>query len=267
MHSKSKESRFTIVQGPYLFGATLGRYQDVPPSFHTVSGSLTSDPIITLLHVYPRFPSNQLGTAMDKLSDMLAGNLILSIHIRDDWIREEGAHPPRLSIAFTMTGPAMTEAVRSMMQSEIREILDDHMATIVLPNATPYPQPWNRVVELPTPSRDQTTRGTTPDHLNLGDDSTEARTKNVSSVWNAVSRSLSKGPLVTQTYDISGMQDLPGTLSRMNTRMDELEESARANQAKQESQFGQVFSLLTTLTQSVQSLVVATQAPSGDRPP
>ena len=153
------------------------------------------------------------------------------------------------------------------MQSEIREILDDHMATIVLPNATPYPQPWNRVVELPTPSRDQTTRGTTPDHLNPGDGSTEARTKRVSSVWTAVSRSLSKGPLVTQTYDISGMQDLPGTLSRMNTRMDELEESARANQAKQESQFGQVFSLLTTLTQSVQSLVVATQAPSGDRHP
>jgi hypothetical protein len=96
----------------------------LPPTFHTVAGSLTSDPLICLLHVPPVF-HEALGEALDRLGEMLASNLILSIHIRDDWVREEGVHEPRLSIAFTMTGPPMTEAVRSMVQDAIRTTLNN----------------------------------------------------------------------------------------------------------------------------------------------
>jgi hypothetical protein len=157
MQRRSKDSRYTIVQGPYVYGATLGRYQDVPPSFHTTSGCLTSDPIISLLNVYPTFPNEQMGRALDRLNDMLASNLILSMHIRDDWIREEGAHPPRLCIAFTITGPTITEAVRSMIQIELQEILQNPQAMVLLPSANPYPQPRNTIEwqcrqEQPKPS-------------------------------------------------------------------------------------------------------------------
>jgi hypothetical protein len=80
---------------------------------------------------------------------MLATNMVLSIHVRDDWIREEGVHEPRLSVAFTMTGPPISEAVRSMVQSAIRETLDNPLAVVLLPNTTPHPIPWNRVEEIP----------------------------------------------------------------------------------------------------------------------
>jgi hypothetical protein len=114
----------------------------LPPTFHTVAGSLTSDPLICLLHVPPVF-HEALGEALDRLGEMLASNLILSIHIRDDWVREEGVHEPRLSIAFTMTGPPMTEeAVRSMVQDAIRTTLNNPRATVLLPNSTPHPLPW-----------------------------------------------------------------------------------------------------------------------------
>jgi hypothetical protein len=101
-----------------------------------VAGSLTSDPLICLLHVPPVFRET-LGEAFDRSGEMLASNLILSIHIWDDWVREEGAHEPRLSIAFTMTGPPMTEAVRSMVQDAIRTTLNNPRATVLLPNSTP----------------------------------------------------------------------------------------------------------------------------------
>jgi hypothetical protein len=108
----------------------------------------TSDPIICLLNVPPCF-HEKLGEALDKLSEMLATNMVLSIHVRDDWIREEGVHEPRLSVAFTMTGPPISEAVRSMVQSAIRETLDNPLAVVLLPNTTPHPIPWNRVEEIP----------------------------------------------------------------------------------------------------------------------
>jgi hypothetical protein len=60
----------------------------------------------------------------------------------------------------------------------------------------------------------------------------------------------------------------------MNTRMLELEENVRVNQAKQDAnqekqdaQFGQVFSLLTTMSNSIQSLVGAAKAPPRDGNP
>jgi hypothetical protein len=158
---KGINQRHFILQGPYTIGITFSRYQDLPPTFHKVAGSLTSDPLICLLYVPPVFHET-LGEAFDRLGEMLASNLILSIHIRDDWVREEGVQEPRLSIAFTMTGPPMTEAVRSMVQDAIRTTLNNPRATVLLPNSTPHPIPWKQVEELSDhpPSKNTATAAT-----------------------------------------------------------------------------------------------------------
>ena len=258
MQRKSVNTRHFILQGPYTIGVTFGRYQDLPPAFHTVSGSLTSDPLICLLHVPPTF-HDRIGDALDNLGEMLSSNLILSIHIRDDWVREEGVHAPRLSVAFTLTGPPITEAVRSMVQSAIRLTLGNPQATVMLPSATSHPTPWNRVEEL-TP---KSPAGTT-DHTDSALRSDRPLTASSRTAWSAVPRTSNPGPLVTQTFDITGIQGLPETLVRLNDRMSEIEANAgqarreaEVNQARQDAQFGNVFALLTTMAKSVQSLVEA----------
>jgi hypothetical protein len=89
--------------------------------------------------------------------------------------------------------------------------------------------------------------------------------------WQAVSRE-PVGPIVTNTYDISGIQGLPETISRLNIRMNEIEATARENQERQkqqitelgtnarasnerqEQQFGQVFTMLAAMNQTMMSL-------------
>ena len=269
MQRKSINQRHFIIQGPYTIGITFSRYQDLPPTFHTVAGSLTSDPLICLLYVPPVFHET-LGEAFDRLGEMLASNLILSIHVRDDWVREEGVHEPRLSIAFTMTGPPMTEAVRSMIQDAIRTTLNNPRATVLLPNSTPHPIPWKQVEELsdhhlaknPATAATHNSSGPRPPRQ---EQATAAQPSQ--SAWQAVSRTHNQGPVVTQTFDISGIQGLPETINRLNVRMSEIEANAQASQAKQDTQFANVFTLLTTMSQSVQSLVVAAQATPRDSPP
>jgi hypothetical protein len=78
MQRKGTNTRHVILQGPYTIGITLDRYQDIPPTFHTTAGSLSSDPIICLLNVPPCF-QEPLGETLDKLSEMLATNMILSM--------------------------------------------------------------------------------------------------------------------------------------------------------------------------------------------
>jgi hypothetical protein len=226
------------------------------------------------------FRAQRMGRALDRLNDMLTSNLILSMHIRDDWIRDVGAHPPRLSIAFTSTGPTMTEAVRSMIQIELQEILQNPQAMVLLPSANPLPQPWNRVTEIPTTPETQSSdrvggNNQQQTQRQAGSKATTAHNRPMNTAWQAIPRTPSMSPLVTQTYDISGIQDLPGTISRMmNTRMSELEENVRVNQAKQDAnqekqdvQFGQVFALLTTMSNAIQSLVGAAKVPPRDSNP
>jgi hypothetical protein len=216
-----------------------------------VAGSLTSDPLICLLHVPPVFHET-LGEAFDRVGEMLASNLILSIHVRDDWVREEGVHEPRLSIAFTMTEPPMTEAVRSMIQDAIRTTLNNPRATVLLPNFTPHPIPWKQVEELSDhhPAKNTATAAT---HNSSGprpprqEQATAAQPSH--SAWQAVSRTHNQGPVVTHTFDISVIQGLPETTSRLNVRMSEIEANAQASQAKQDTQFANVFTLLTTMSQ------------------
>jgi hypothetical protein len=264
MQRKGTNSRHVILQGPYTIGITFDRYQDIPPTFHTTTGSLSSDPIICLLNVPPCF-QEPLGEALDKLSEMLATNMILSIHVRDDWIKEEGVHEPRLSVAFTMTGPPMTEAVRSMVQSAIRETLNNPRAVVLLPNTSSQPIPWNRVEEMPAQTPNSHTGKATPPNSRTAMAAPQRR------AWQAVSRE-PVGPIVTNTYDISGIQGLPETISRLNIRMNEIEAAAKENQERQkqqitelgtnvrasnerqEEQFGQVFTMLAAMNQTMMSL-------------
>jgi hypothetical protein len=191
---KGINQRHFILQGPYAIGITFSRYQDLPPTFHTVAGSLTSDPLIYLLHVPPVFHET-LGEAFDRLREMLASNLILSIHIRDDWVREEGVHEPRLSISFTMTGPPMTEAVKSMVQDAIRSTFNNPRATVLLPNSTPHPIPWKRVEELSDhpPSKTAATHNSGGPRPPRQEQATAAQPTH--SAWQAVSRTHNQSQL------------------------------------------------------------------------
>jgi hypothetical protein len=219
--------------------------------------------------MYPPCFHEKLGEALAKLSEMLATNMILSIHVRDDWIREEGVHEPRLSVAFTMTGPPISEAVRSMVQSAIRETLDNPLAVVLLPNTTPHPIPWNRVEEIPSSHTGNTA---TPSQDRTPPSNSQTAMAAPRRAWQAVSRE-PVGPIVTNTYDISGIQGLPETISRLNIRMNEIEATARetqerqeqqitelganvsASNERQEQQFGQVFTMLAAMNQTMMSLV------------
>lgn len=280
---RGTNSRSSILQGPYEFGITMGRYQDVPPSYQTLNRPLTSDPLICLLHLFPQFLNHgQLGAAIDGLSSLLlSSNLILSIHIRDDWVREEGNHPPRLSIAFTMTGPMMTEAVRSIVQSEIQTIMSDPRIMVIIPNPAQAPQPWTRVVELPTshdtPPTTVPTRGKGPNSSPNTPRGPQAR-RSPSTSWSAITRMHPTNPITTQTYDTTAMASLPTAITQLNQRMDIIERTAAADRAEAEraataaktdldAKFGSIFSLLQALTTSVDSLAGARVAPARDPHP
>jgi hypothetical protein len=267
--SKGPQSRTSILQGPYSIGITLGRYQDIPPTFYTLDKSITSDPMISLLHVYPKFSHTRLGEAINHICKLLrSSNLILSIHVREDWIHTEDTQTSRLSIAFTMTGPPMSEAVRSIMQSDIQAMLDNPRVLIVLPNSSPRPLPWNRVQELATStaeheigSKNATTTKNWP--RPNAESITSAPRPPAPNPWASRAQD-NPGPLATQTYDISGIIGLPETIQRLNLRMDNIETQAATSQSKLETQLATMASALHAISQSVQSLVAASAPRDGN---
>lgn len=86
------------------------------------------------------------------------------------------------------------------------------------------------------------------------------------SPWKGGSREETIGPLVTQTYDISGIVGLPETIQRINLRMDQIETKAALSQTKLETQLATMASALNAISQSVQSLVEATAASKDSNP-
>lgn len=160
----------------------------------------------------------------------------------------------------------MTEAVRSIMQTDIQRMLENPNIVVVLPTMSLRPQPWNRIQELAANSTGSNSKHI-PAHSRQQVRSENAITSPHSDLhtprhpWAATRSSEPVGPLVTQTYDISGIAGLPETIQKLNFRMDRIETTAAASQNKIETQLTTMANLLTSLSQSVQSLVAATAPP------